>query len=71
MSKEAQLFLAIFLGIVTGTLLTWFLQSALYALRANPKPIWFLFGLLATLFVESLGYLGLTIFRRWHTKRTG
>lgn len=64
MSRDAQIAWLIVGIIVAFVLIVWFLSSVLDILRQNPKPLWFVLGILATLVFEAVVYLGIIIVRR-------
>jgi membrane protein YdbS with pleckstrin-like domain len=65
MSKNAKIFWTGLGIIVAFVLIIWFFSKVLEILKENPQPLWFILGILATLVVEFLVYLGVIIKRRY------
>ena len=64
MSKDAQVFLGIFVGLLVIALIVWFLTSILAILKESPEPIWFILGIGSCLVIEGLAWGGYRLYKR-------
>lgn len=62
--KDERIIWNVVVGIVVFVIIVWFLSKFIDILKENPEPVWFVLGIIATLVVEGLIYLGVVIFKR-------